>query len=217
MDSCMKPALIYTAPFTPASRYLLESVLSVAHLQFEPIYDPATVPDGLSPTDLFRRLNFSLPPHGYALVADTRTLTELYANAAPTVLVLSPCSTTPEEEWRLYNGPGDLTPLSFYVRLALLHALAEEKASLDPHCSKEGWFWVDPYSREYSSKLWMIKTLRADATGAAYACNGYQSGDIKDLHALVSTGLRNILQRLQSFPQYSTEAAKTGGVFGGLP
>ncbi|KAJ7629890.1 hypothetical protein B0H17DRAFT_1150402 [Mycena rosella] len=192
----MKVSLFYTAPFPLATRSHLESILSTASgtLQYEPICDP--VLEGFSPSDIFKRLGFSLPPPGYALVADNRTLTELHSNAAPTVLVVSPWCTTPQEQWQLYNGPGDLSLLTPYVRLALLAALAEESASLDPY--KEDYYWTVPRVREYTAKLWVMKTLRADAAGAAYACAGYEK-DVKEMHAL-----------------YSTEAAKTGGVFRGL-
>jgi len=189
--------LFYTAPFTPASRSHLESTLSAAseYLQYQSIYDPAF--DGLSPADIFKRQNHSFPPHGCALLADDRTLTELHSNATPTVLVVSPCGTSPQKEWQRYSGPGDISLLTHLVRLALLRALAEERATGDPHT--DAWFWGDPKGREYTDKLWMIKTLRAAPVGAGHACAGYAVKDIADMHAL-----------------YSRAAATSGGVFRGL-
>ncbi|KAJ7268675.1 hypothetical protein B0H12DRAFT_1096099 [Mycena haematopus] len=197
--------LLYTAAFPPASRAQLESLLSAASkhlelLEYNPIYDPQY--DSLSLPDLFKCRKFSFAPHQYAVVADNRTLTELHSNVMPTVQVVSVCNMTPMEEWNVYKGPGDLSFLAPFVRLALLRAMMEERVSLDPHT--EAWFWEDPkvqkYSdSQYSNKLWQMKTLRASPTGAHYACLVYSVKDRNAMHAL-----------------YSSEAAKTGGVFHGL-
>jgi len=197
--------LLYTAPFPPASRSQLESLLSAASkhlelLEYKPIYDPAY--DGLSLPDLFRCRNFSFAPHPYALVADSRTLAELHSNVMPTVEVVSVHNITPMEEWNLYKGPGDLSFLSPFVRLALLRAMAEERVTLDPHTN--AWFWENPKRREYSDNqyndnLWQMKTLRTSPAGAHYACLVYSVKDRNAMHAL-----------------YSNEAAKTGGVFHGI-
>jgi hypothetical protein len=179
--------LFYTASFPPASRSRLESILSAAaeHLEYEPIYDPAY--DGLSPSDLFRCRNFSFSRQHYALVADSRTLTELHSNVMPTVEVVSVQQTTAMDEWNLYKGPGDLSLLSPIVRLALLRAMAEERMSLDPHT--RDWFWEAPKARQYGDNLWQIKTLRASPAGAYYACLVYSVKDRNSMHALVSIAL----------------------------
>jgi len=197
--------LLYTASFPPNARSQLESILSAASrqlelLEYKPIYDPAY--DGLSLSDLFRCRNFSFAPHPFALVADSRTLTELQSNVVPTVEVVSVRNITPMVEWNLYSGPGDLSFLSPFVRLALLRSMAEERASLDPHTN--AWFWEHVKHREYTDKqyndnLWQMKTLRASPAGAHYACLVYAVKDRDAMHAL-----------------YTTEAAKTGGVFHGI-
>ncbi|KAJ7141505.1 hypothetical protein C8R44DRAFT_727084 [Mycena epipterygia] len=195
--------LFYTAPFPPASRSHLESILSASseylsaaseYLEYEAIYDPAF--NGLSPSDIFKRRNFSFSSQPYALVADDRTLAELHSNTSPTLCVVSVRNFSAQDEWNLYDGPGDLSLLSPFVRLALLRALAEERATLDPHTAD--WFWDNPKIREYTALLWQIKTLRADPAGVNYTCFCYGVKDRDTMHAL-----------------YSNEAAKTGGVFRG--
>jgi hypothetical protein len=194
MESKTVIQLLYTAPFPPESRARLEYLLAAASkhfevLEYKSIYDPAY--HGLSLAELFRCRNFSFAPHPYALVADSRTLAELRSNTlTPTVDVVSVRSITPMEEWNLYNGPGDLSPLAPIVRLALLRAMAEERATLDPHTS--AWFWEHVKERAYSDtqyneSLWQIKALRASPAGAHYACLVYSVKDRNAMHALVST------------------------------
>ncbi|KAJ7045818.1 hypothetical protein C8F04DRAFT_1249194 [Mycena alexandri] len=189
--------LLYTTPFSPASRSRLENILSAtsAQIEFQSSYDAAF--DGLSPADLFKCRNFSFA-RNYALVADDRTLTELRANAVPTVAVVSVYKTTAMDEWNVYTGPGDISLLTPMVRLALLRAMAEERVTLDPHTA--AWFWEVKSNREYTNQLWQVKTLRADPTGASCACLAYAVNDKSALHAL-----------------YANEAEKTGGVFRGVP
>ncbi|KAJ6498996.1 hypothetical protein C8R45DRAFT_980647 [Mycena sanguinolenta] len=196
--------LFYTAPFPPASRAQLEFLLSAPSkelelLQYKPIYDPEY--ESLALPDLFKCRKFSFSPHPYALVADSRTLAELHSNVMPTVQVVSVRNSTPMEEWNQYKGPGDLSFLAPFVRLALLRAMMEERVSLD--ANTDSWFWENPkvqkYSEtQYSNNLWQIKTLRASPAGAHYACLVYSVKDRNAIHAL-----------------YSAEAAKTGGVFHG--
>ncbi|KAJ6594222.1 hypothetical protein B0H19DRAFT_1056545 [Mycena capillaripes] len=194
----MKPViqLLYTVPFPPASRSQLEYILSAAseHLEYEAVYDPTY--QGLSPSDLFKCRNFSFS-HNYALVADHRTLTELHSNVMATVEVVSVDKTTAMTEWDRYKGPGDLSLLAPFVRLALLRAMAEERITLDPHT--KDWFWENPQAKEYGDNLWQVKIIRADPAGACYACLAYAVKDRNTMHA-----------------QFSSEAAKTGGVFRGL-
>ncbi|KAJ6476053.1 hypothetical protein C8R47DRAFT_1220516 [Mycena vitilis] len=189
--------LLYTAPFPPPSRAQLEYILTAAseHLEYESIYAPAY--DGLSPSDLFKCRNFSFS-HPYALVADSRTLTELHSNMMPTVEVVTTEKTDAMSEWDRYQGPGDLSLLTPGVRLAILRALGEERAVLDPHTA--AWFWEDPARRrDYANNLWQIKTLRADPAGASFACLVFAVKDRNSMHA-----------------QFAKEAAKTGGIFHGI-
>ncbi|KAJ7772652.1 hypothetical protein DFH07DRAFT_802747 [Mycena maculata] len=187
MDMNMKDTvqLLYTASFSPASRSQLESILSAAcqYIQYEPLHDP--VFEGLSPCDLFKCRNFSFSNHYYALVADSRTLSELHSHMTPSVLVVSVRPLTAQREWEQYNGPGDLSLLQPNVRLALLRAMAEERAALDPHT--EAWFWVGPnHPPQYTDTLWQIKTVRADPAGANYALSFYSVKDMDDMHRLVN-------------------------------
>ncbi|KAF8210653.1 hypothetical protein K438DRAFT_1810082 [Mycena galopus ATCC 62051] len=204
MDSKTVIQLLYTAPFPPASRAQLESILSAPSkhlelLEYKPIYDPTC--EGLSLPDLLRCRNFSFASHPYALVADSRTLSELHSNVMPTIEVVSVRNITPMQEWNMYKGPGDISFLSPFVRLALLRSMMEERVKLDPLTN--AWFWEHDVKKftelQYSNNLWQMKTLRASPAGAHYACLVYSVKDRNAMHAL-----------------YSSEAAKTGGVFHGL-
>ncbi|KAJ7217752.1 hypothetical protein GGX14DRAFT_390527 [Mycena pura] len=168
--------LFYTSQFPPASCSLLESILSAAFagIRFETNHDPAL--HGLSPSKLFKHRSYSFSQQQYALIADSRTLSELHAHVSPTVLVVSARSITPMDQWRVYDGPGDLSPLTPLVRLALLRAMVEERFALDQHT--EEWFWnPDDQRWDYNAKLWQIKALRADPAGANYACVAYSVKD----------------------------------------
>ncbi|KAF7315668.1 hypothetical protein MIND_00082400 [Mycena indigotica] len=196
--------LLYTFPFSPTARILLERTLSTQGLDFAGLYDPAF--DGLSPSDLFRRRDLTFG-HNFALVADERTLKELDSHLPPTLSVLSVRSRTPIDEWGDYTGP-DLNPLSWSVRLALLRSMVKERLTLDSkeHPDSDS-FWENPKPpHRYDEKIYQIKWLRANISGAIQACQAYADADnqypAKDKNAL--------------YTEFKLQADKTGGVFIGL-
>ncbi|KAK7005796.1 hypothetical protein R3P38DRAFT_3039640 [Favolaschia claudopus] len=199
--------LIYNAPFPPAARSHLESLLIAAAKPLELLdfktSNPSEFYNELSLPDLLKCRKFSFGPNPYVLVADGRTLQELNGNGAvvPTIQVVLANSFTPMQEWQAYKGPGDLGFLAPFVRLALLRAMMEERVRLDRYTTV--WFWEDDKKltseSQYNDSMWQMKALRATPNGAHYACVVYTVKDRNAMHAL-----------------YSTEAAKTDGVFHGL-